>query len=58
MEWTKEEILDDVNIINKLFASPKFNKIASLIPNILNQICFIDLSGFRTDFIGQNTPYS
>jgi hypothetical protein len=36
MEWTKEEILDQVDIINKLFASPKFNKIAGLIPDILN----------------------
>ena len=36
MEWTKEEILDQVNAKNKLFASPKLNKIVSLIPNILN----------------------
>ena len=58
MEWIKEEILDQVNIKNKLFASPKFNKIAGLIPNILNQIHPTDLSGFRTDFTGQTTPYS
>ena len=49
MEWTKEEILDQVNIKNKLFASSKLNKIASLIFDILNQIHSIDLSGFRTD---------
>ena len=36
MEWTKEEILDQVNAKNKLFTSPKLNKITSLIPNILN----------------------
>ena len=36
MEWTKEEILDQVDTINKLFTSPKLNKIAGLIPNILN----------------------
>ena len=36
MEWTKEEILDDVNTINKLFISPKLNKIAGLIPDILD----------------------
>ena len=56
MEWTKEEILDQVNTINKLFAFSKLNKIAGLIPNILNQICPTDLSGFRTDLTGQNTP--
>ena len=36
MEWTKEEILDQVNIKNKLFASSKLNKITSLIPDIFN----------------------
>ena len=36
MEWTKEEILDQVNAKNKFFASPKLNKIAGLIPNIFN----------------------
>ena len=36
MEQTKEEILDQVNTKNKLFAFFKFNKIVSLIPNILN----------------------
>ena len=55
-EWTKEEILDQVDTINKLFASFKLNKIASLIPNILNQIRPTDPSGFRTDLTGQNTP--
>ena len=57
MEWTKEEILDQVNAKNKLFVSPKLNKIAGLIPDILNQIYFINLSGFRTNLTGQNTPY-
>ena len=36
MEWTKEEILDQVKATNKLFAFFKFNKIAGFIPNILN----------------------
>ena len=36
MEQTKEEILDQVNTKNKLFTSSKFNKIANLIPDILN----------------------
>ena len=58
MEWTKEEILNQVNTTNKLFTSPKLNKITSLIPNILNQIRPIDLSGFRTNLTGQNIPYS
>ena len=58
MEWTKEEILDQANAKNKLFVSFKLNKIAGLIPDILNQICPIDLSGFRTDFTGQIIPYS
>ena len=49
MEWTKEEILDQVNTINKLFASPKLNKIAGLIPDIFNQIYSTDLNSFRTN---------
>ena len=52
MEQTKEEILDQVNTINKLFASSKFNEIASFIPDILNQIRPIDLNGFRTNLTG------
>ena len=52
MEWTKEKILDQANTKNKLFASSKLNKIAGLIPNILNQIRPIDLSGFRTNPTG------
>ncbi len=52
MEWTKEEILNQANAKNKLFTSPKLNKIAGLIPDILNQICPIDLNGFRTDPTG------
>ena len=52
MEQTKEEILDQVNIKNKLFASSKLNKIASLILNILNQIYPTNLSSFRTDLTG------
>ena len=36
MEQTKEEILDQVNAKNKLFTSPKLNKIAGFIPNIFN----------------------
>ena len=52
MEQTKEEILDQVNAKNKLFTSFKFNKIAGLILNIFNQICLINLSGFRTDLTG------
>ena len=55
-EWTKEEILDQVDTTNKLFASPKLNKIAGLIPDILNQIRPTDPSGFRLDLIGQSTP--
>ena len=51
MEWTKEEILDQVDTKNKLFASPKLNKIAGLIPNILNQIRPINLSNFRTNLM-------
>ena len=56
-EWTKEEILDQVNAINKLFVSPKLNKIASFIPDILNQIRLTNPSNFRTDLTGQNIPY-
>ncbi len=36
MEWTKEEILHQANAKNKLFTSLKLNKIAGLIPDILN----------------------
>ena len=36
MEWTKEEILDQVKATKELFTSPKLNRIASLIPNLLN----------------------
>ena len=56
MEQTKEEILDQVNTTNKLFTSPKLNKIANLIPNILNQIHPTDLSTFGINFTGQSTP--
>ena len=52
MEQTKEEILDEIKAINKLFTSFKLNKITSLIPNLLNQIYFIDLSGFRINLTG------
>ena len=57
MEQIKEEILNQVNVKNKLFAFFKLNKIASFIPNILNQIYFTDLSGFRTDPTSQTIPY-
>ena len=36
MEWIKEEILDKYNIIKELFACPKFNVIAGLIPDPFN----------------------
>ena len=36
MEWAKEEILDQFKATNKLFVSLKLNRIAGLIPNILN----------------------
>ena len=52
MEQTKEEILDQVKSTNKLFTSSKLNKIAGLIPNILNQIYSIDLSAFKINFTG------
>ena len=35
-EWTKEQILDQVQETNKFFASSKLNKITSFVPNILN----------------------
>jgi len=52
MEWTKEEILDQVKATNKLFTSPKLNSITSLIPNLLNQIRPINLSNFRINLTG------
>ena len=52
MEWTKEEILDQVKETNKLFTSSKLNRIASLVPDLLNQICPIDLSTFGINFMG------
>ena len=58
MEWTKEEILNQFNTTKELFVSFKFNVIAGLIPDPLNQICPTNPSGFRIDPIGQNTPYS
>ena len=36
MEWTKEEILDEYNIIKELFAFSKLNVIAGLIPDLFN----------------------
>ena len=51
-EWTKEEILDEYNITKELFACPKLNVIAGLIPDPLNQICSINPSGFRTNPTG------
>jgi len=56
-EWTKEQILDHIEFDGS-FTSFKFNRIASLIPDLFNQICPTDLSGFRTDLTGQNTLYS
>ena len=53
-EWTIEEILDQVKATSKLFASPKLNRIASLIPNILNQIHPINLSDFGINLMGQS----
>ena len=55
MEWTKEEILDYINI-NGFFASFKLNRISSFIVNPFNQIYFIDQSSFKINFIGQSTP--
>ena len=52
MEWIKEEILDQARTINKLFASPKLNRITGLIPNIFNQIRPIDLSAFGINLTG------
>ena len=46
MEWTIEEILDQVKATSRLFASPKLNRIAGLIPDILNQIRPINPSDF------------
>ena len=56
MEQTKEEILDQVKATNKLFTSSKLNRIAGLIPDLLNQIRRIDLSSFGIDFMGQSIP--
>jgi hypothetical protein len=56
-ERTKEEILDQVKATKELFTSFKLNRIAGLIPDPLNQIHPINLSGFRIDLTGQNTPY-
>ena len=52
MEWTKEEILDQVKVTNKLFASPKLNSITGLISNLLNQTCPINLSNFGINLTG------
>ena len=49
---TKEELLDQYNTTKELFASPKLNVIAGLIPGPFNQICPINPSGFRTDLTG------
>jgi hypothetical protein len=57
-EWTKEELLDQYQETQELFASSKLNVIAGLIPNPLNQIRPTNTSGFRTNLTGQNTPYS
>ena len=35
-EWTIEEILDQVKTTSRLFASAKLNRIAGLVPDILN----------------------
>ena len=52
MEQTKEEILNQFNTIKELFTSSKLNIITGFIPNLLNQIYPINLSGFRIDPIG------
>jgi len=54
-EWTKEQILDYIKF-NRLFASFKLNRISSLIDDLFNQICPIDLSGFGINLIGQSIP--
>ena len=36
MEWTKKEILNQIKETNKLFTFFKLNRIAGLIPNLLN----------------------
>ena len=51
MEWTKEQILDYIRT-SGLFTLFKLNRISSLIDNPFNQICFIDLSGFRINLMG------
>ena len=53
-EWTIEEILDQVKATSKLFASPKLNRIAGLVPDILNQIRPINLSNFGINLMGQS----
>ena len=55
-EWTKEELLDEYNTTKELFACPKLNVIAGLIPDPLNQIRPTNPSGFRIDLTGQSTP--
>ena len=52
MEWTKEEILDQVKVIKELFTFSKLNGIAGIIPDLFNQIRPINLSDFRIDFTG------
>ena len=58
IKWTKEEILDQVKATKELFASSKLNRIASLIPNLLNQIHPTDPNSFRANLTSQNIPYS
>ena len=55
MEQTKKQILNYIRI-SKLFASLKFNKISSLIPDLFNQIHPIDLSGFKINLTSQSIP--
>ena len=49
MEQTKKEILNKYNTTKELFTCSKLNIITNLIPNPLNQICFTNISGSRTD---------
>ena len=49
MEQIKEEILDEYNTTKELFTCSKFNIITSFIPNLLNQIYPINISGFKTN---------
>jgi len=55
-EWTIKEILDQVRATSKLFAFAKLNRIAGLVPDILNQICPINPSDFGINLTGQSTP--